>query len=352
MRFKGRSVQKASIYTLQKQLSLPLPVSASFAESIQALLCVHFCSTLLMAMGRRGHQVDFLEATDNAQVQIGDNYYGRDLAEEKRLRVLTWLNPPSSGAPTSHHQEPGTNLWFLDTELFHSWHDARNRFLFLNGIVGCGKTTLLTSIAERCRALQQPNTLVSAFYFSSAVNEGINTNAFLRFLAAQLCEPHRIPTPLSELYDRHNRSFPSTTPSDQELKELLATLLCEPRSSAYDGDLDDGEAINDVFFLVDGLDEVRDRMVREGVFTYLNELCSLSTKKLRILATARPEADILTSLRDERGWWVLPIPNDRVRADIELYVKHELSRHEELKDLDDPVREELLNRLAGPEQAM
>lgn len=303
-------------------------------------------------MAARGHRVDFLDARGNAQVQIGDNYYGPDPDSEKRLRILTWLNPPPSGAPRSSRREPGTNLWFLDTDFFQAWHSGNDRFVLLHGIVGCGKTTLLSSIAKKCVELQEPGDLVTAFYFSSTVNEALDLNAFLRFLSAQLCEPGAIPSPLKTLYDSHNRSYPPTSPSDDDLRELVRAQICEPRSRLYDQEPLAGTSMSKVFLLVDGLDEIRDRGVRRDVTGFLNELCSLDTQKLRILATSRPEADILMSLRLERGWSARAIPKDRVRADIEIYVKHELTRHPELEDLDDSVRAELLSRLAGPKQVM
>ena len=302
-------------------------------------------------MARHGHTVDSVDAKDNAYVRIGDDYYGRDAAEDRRLQVLAWLSPPASGAPVTNRREPGTNLWFLDTHLFQSWHNGEKRFSFLHGIVGCGKTTLLSSIARKCREIQRSNEVVAAFYFSSTVNENLDLNAFLRFLTSHLCEQQKIPVPLNNLYDRHNRSFPPTSPSDDDLKEVIEALLRQPRSSLYDEPAS-GAAIDHMYLLVDGLDEIRDRAVRRDVTGYLTELCSLAGAKHRVLTTARPEADILTSLRADRGWRVLPIPKDSVRADIQIYVKREVTRHDELDDLDDQVRQELLNRLAGPEQVM
>lgn len=303
-------------------------------------------------MNSHGHRVESLEASGNARVQIGDNYYGTDPIEESRSRMFAWLNPPRSGAPLTTRREPGTNLWFLDTELFAKWHDGDTRFMFLHGIVGCGKTTLLHSIAKKCLDIRQPGELVSAFYFSSTANEGLGLNAFLRFLVAQLCEQRAVPGPLEALYDRHNRSFPPTVASDEELKELVSSLLCMPRTELYKQEPVSGHSIDFVYLLVDGLDEIRDRSVRRDVTGFLAELSSLRTATHSILTTSRPEADILTAIRADCGWRILPIPKHSVRADIEIYVKHELEKHAELADLEDEVRDELFARLAGPEQVM
>lgn len=300
-------------------------------------------------MASRGHRVEFLEAGDSARVQIGDNYYGKD-PTDKRLQVLTWLNPPSSGAPLAIHREPGTNLWFLNTRLFESWHDGEDRFMFVHGIVGCGKTTLLNSIAGECQRRQKPMEVVISFYFSSTMNQIADLNAFLRFLVAQLYQRHDARILLEDLYHRHNRSFPSMAPSDADLKELIAALLSRPSERAG------GETGNDkpqsIFILVDGIDEIRDRSTRRGVTGYLNELCSLSSAQHRVLTTSRPEADVLAAFRADHGWRRLPIPKDSVRSDIELFVKHELERQPDLEDMDEGVRTKLLARLAGPEQTM
>lgn len=224
--------------------------------------------------------------------------------------------------------------------------------MFLHGIVGCGKTTLLTSIAKKCRDTRQSNSVVAAFYFSSTVNERLDLHAFLRFLVSQLCEQNAVPLPLDELHASHNRNFPPTSPSDEELEEVVTALLCQPRSSSYKDDAEPSTAIQKAYLLVDGLDEIRDRSVRRDVIRYLNEVCRLETSMIHVLVTSRPEADFLTSLRDDRGWRALAIPKDSVRKDIEIYVKSQMVDHPELEDLDDDVRAEVLARLAGPEQAM
>lgn len=303
-------------------------------------------------MAGRGHRVESLEARENSTVHIGDTYHGREAPEDQRHRVLSWLNPPPAGAPLRSRREPGTNLWFLNTDLFHSWHSGENRFMFLHGIVGCGKTTLLSSIAKQCRERLGPNDFVAAFYFSSTTNEGIDLHAFLRFLVAQLCLQDVIPVPLENLYARHSRSFPPTSPSDEDLEELVAALLSLPWTALYADKPIPTTFSGQVFVLVDGLDEIRDRTVRKHITGYLNELCRLETSRIRMLVTSRPEADFLTTLRADRGWQVLSIPRDKVRDDIEIFVTHELNKHAELEDLEESVQSEVLARLAGPDQAM
>lgn len=305
-----------------------------------------------VVMARRGHKVESLEARENAAVHIGDVYHGREPQENQRHRILTWLNPPSAGAPVRSRREPGTNLWFLDTDLFRSWFNGESRFMFIHGIVGCGKTTLLNSIAKKCRDNRQSHSVVATFYFSSTVNEGLDLHALLCFLVSQLCEQDAVPLPLDKLHAIHNRSFPPTPPSDEELEEVVTALLCQPRSSLYRDDVEPNAATQKAYLLVDGLDEIRDRSVRRDVIRYLNELCHLDTSMIHVLVTSRPEADFLTSLRDDRGWRVVAIPKNSVRADIEIFVRREMAKHSELDDLDTDVQAEVLARLAGPEQAM
>ena len=307
-------------------------------------------TTWRQTIPRRGHSVGVLEATDHAQVHIGDGYYGQDIAEQKRAEILRWLNPPTSTAPVTSRREPGTNSWFVDTEVFRSWHDGSDPHMLVHGIVGCGKTTLANTIGKTCANLELPGHRVITFYFSSTVNEQLDLTALLLFLVAQLCVRQEIPLPLRDLYNKHNRSYPATAPSDDELEELVSKLLSQSPRSLYEHEPDD--AITRAYLIIDGLDEIRVRATRRTVLQYLNRLCALDPQRLRILCTSRSEADILSALRTDRGWKPLEIPKDRVRADIEVYVRKELQRHEELDELDQSVQDELLARLAGPSQVM
>lgn len=300
------------------------------------------------------HRIGDIRAEGNASVHIGDrhNYYSQNSTEDERLGVLTWLDPPVSLPPPNSRPEPGTNLWFLETDAFTSWHTGDKRFLFLHGDVGCGKTSLLTSIAKKCESFPYPDHLVIVFYFSATMNEKLDLSAFLCYLVAQLCNEPAIRIPLKNLCDRHRRRFPPTPPSEDDLKETVAALLCRPHGELYNGPAASMASASDIYVLVDGIDEIRNHSVRREVTDYLNELSALPSPKHRVLATSRSDYHILKSLRADCGWCLEPIPRDSVRADIQLYVKRELTRRHELDDLDDATRTTLLDRLAGPEQNM
>lgn len=282
-------------------------------------------------MALRGQTVGTLEATDFARVQIGDNYYGRESQQEQSWsETLRWLNPPVSTASSPDHREPGTCLWFCDTEYFRSWHEGEDAHMLVHGMVGCGKTVLATTIVQKCIELKTPTDRVMAFYFSSTVNEQLDLSS-LRYLVAQLCEPKRLPRPLRELYEEHHRAYPATTPSNTELEKLVSTLLCSPHDRLYEDASANITSLQCAYLVIDGLDEIRDRGKRRAVVQCFNRLVAAKLRNFRVLITSRPEADITSTLNADRGWTELAIPKNSVRADIEIYVRNALLRHEELK---------------------
>lgn len=261
------------------------------------------------------------------------------VSKEQRKKVLAWLNPPASRPPATARREPGTNLWFLKSDTFRSWICGNHSYLFIHGSVGCGKTTLNKAIADS-EELREAR--VVAFYFSSATNDNHGLNSLLRYLIGRLCEKDQIPKELQSAYEKHNRVFPPEPPDDDnELQALAEELLRMAPSS--------GEEVRPCYLLLDGLDEINPKSRRRGVLDYLNLLSASRPSKLRVLATSRP-AEIVTSLSP--GWLQVPIPPDRVRDDIDLYVRKRISERQELVDLDEELRKQIVDRLAGPEQSM
>jgi SpoVK/Ycf46/Vps4 family AAA+-type ATPase len=60
-------------------------------------------------------------------------------------KVFSWLSAPKL---TDDHEtikkkrQPDTGLWFINGEAFTSWKAGQQKFMWLYGIPGCGKTVL------------------------------------------------------------------------------------------------------------------------------------------------------------------------------------------------------------------
>jgi hypothetical protein len=256
---------------------------------------------------------------------------------QTRQQVLDWLNPPNPRPPVTVRREPGTNLWFLESELFRSWAEGSQPCIFLHGGVGCGKTILNKAVADRDELC---DARVVSFYFSSTSNEPYDLNALLRFFISKLVGPDQVPDELQSAYERHNRVFPPEPPDDDaELQALVDVLLSR-----------NGFGNSAVCcLLIDGLDEISPKSRRRGVTDYLSTLAAQKFSSLRILVTSRP-GEFMSVFR--HGWANVAIPPNRVRDDIELYVVRRILQRQELVSLESDLKQQIIDKLAGPGQSM
>lgn len=91
------------------------------------------------------------------------------ILEEARRSVLTWLSPISS--EDTHDavlklQYPGTCTWVLDTAQFADWTHDGPWILWVHGIAGAGKTTLIASTIKHLQCNSCPDEAVAYFYLT------------------------------------------------------------------------------------------------------------------------------------------------------------------------------------------
>jgi len=79
---------------------------------------------------------------------------------QKHDGIIRWLN---ASDPSSNHElarkkpEPTSGEWFINSDGFKSWTESTNKFLWLLGIPGAGKTILCSTIIEHVKALCSTN---------------------------------------------------------------------------------------------------------------------------------------------------------------------------------------------------
>lgn len=220
----------------------------------------------------------------------------------------------------------------------------------LQGPVGCGKTTLLGSIAARCQektgAGDEPTlsgfdssfTPVVTFYFSSTTNQRLGLNELLRYLLTQL-SLHSIPTALQWLYRQSTRSYPTQRPDDDEkLAEVLKTILNERETG-------DTGFVTKTYVLLDALDEIFPLSQCREVQALLDSIAALNLRNLHILITTRP-----LQLPWSPLWAQYDIPLPQVAEDIGIYVRRTVSRR--LSSIAPESQQKIIGRLTGPSQTM
>lgn len=260
----------------------------------------------------------------------------------------SWISPSNDTLriPDSHVSEnrmPGTNVWFLEGQIFHDWRAGNPRALWLHGGMGCGKTWLSTTVDEKLRHEPNLKNRIATCYFSNAPAT-TDARAAICSLLSQLGMHGKIHSALHSLYDKLQKTPSVVTPTTQQLQETLLEVL-EPDGSK-----------GVTFLLVDALDEIpfqNRHKERAGIVRLLNTLASSQASTLRILMTSRPHDDLLRSFGcSPAGWRVFPIPAKMIQADVELYVRAAVEELALTCGLNKNSQERLIARMTGPGQTM
>jgi ankyrin repeat domain-containing protein 50 len=251
-------------------------------------------------------------------------------------RIREWLRAPD--ATESHNQacakrHPGTGLWLVKSPKFANWLDADKSFLWLNGFAGCGKTVLSSTAIQYTfrHRRSNPRIGIAFFYFSFSDAAKQDAAGMLRTLLLQLS---------NQLMDGHialNRLYSNHIGGQPPLPALMESLRQVVNS------------FQDVYILVDALDESPRHKKRETVLDTLRDLRGWSVPGLHILVTSRDELDIrerLDTSNDEE----IPMQNAEVDKDIADFVSQHLRQDWKMQKWSiyhDKIEQALVDRAKG-----
>jgi hypothetical protein len=258
-------------------------------------------------------------------------------AEELRRNkeVIRWLSPPNPKPVDIDEQEPGTNVWFLESPAYQSWQTDQASALFINGGMGCGKSVLLAAIEKDLRQTHQ-SANVMAYYFTGESHDNANLNGWLRFLVSRLSPPARMHPRVLALWKAQEDT--PEQPKTKDLEACILQILSELRTPCY--------------ILVDALDEIPKGPLCAGVLDFLQEVSNTKLSSCRILCTGRPHPRIISNLGRSDRFQMLEIPPDANRLDVERYVKNQIERIPGLQAQSDVTKDRILSRLVGEGTAM
>jgi hypothetical protein len=173
------------------------------------------------------------------------------------------------------------------------------------------KASTSSTIIEEAKAVSNAGLgLMAFFYFDFRDTAKQDVRGFITSLLCQLSaksDPcYKI---LSELYSAHDAG--SQKPVDDVLKQCLIDMLEAKGQIA-------------TYIIVDALDECPNTGLvspRERVLDLLEELVDLRLPNLRICATSRPEADIITALEPLASHTVSLHDQNGQKNDIDHYVR-------------------------------
>lgn len=249
---------------------------------------------------------------DVSQIRI---YNSSQITDQNIEKLRQWLKAPD---PSSNHnsaiklRNEGSGNWLLQSHLYQDWLSSPRAFLWLYGKPGCGKTilssTAIQETLEYCST--RPRAVVAYFYFSFGDVEKQKPEAMLRSAILQLVQSQEISFESLQVSTELDRGQPTT----ERLLHLLRRIL---------------EALDQVFIIIDALDECQDR---SELLANLETMVGWKSESLRVLCTSRRETDISATMDIicPTGQMVC-IESEIVEADIREYVRHRLAEDPKLK---------------------
>ena len=232
------------------------------------------------------------------------------IAQELLMRRL---RPADMGSSSRPQCLPGTQIEILDTIITWLLTPAAGpeNILWLHGLAGSGKSTISTTIAERCFALRRRGAFL---HFDR--NDKINShpNAVIRTLVHQLAQYHPL---IRETIC--NQLEADAGVEDTSFSTQFETLLRRP--------LDDFATLHSegpIAVIIDSLDECSDAQSRMELLEVLRTGLAKLPPVFRILITSRHEPDLHA---------FLTLPNVKAQSlglavdrDIGLYLRSSFDR--------------------------
>jgi hypothetical protein len=229
-----------------------------------------------------------------------------DVSDTKRRDVCAWLeyiNPTGYHNNTLKLREEHTCKWIQREPKWKDWLAGTQRFFWIHGIPGAGKTILASYIIEQTEAFcknRQSKNVCLYYYCSYSHTTKDDTSGFLGWIVSQLCR--KAATIPEHLLDLHNMS---KEPRMEQLQEALGALL---------------QRMDEVYIVLDGVDECKQR---ENLLKLIRTLMTDSAfTKIQLFATSRNYVDIEQALNPISA--SISMTNSLVNEDIRTYVNSEL----------------------------
>ncbi|KAI2629526.1 hypothetical protein GGR54DRAFT_266866 [Hypoxylon sp. NC1633] len=284
---------------------------------------------------------DVLSGVDEKLSQILSGIESQQ-ADRYLRKLMAWLSPPDPStnfnrALTLRHE--GTGSWFLESPQYKDWKIKHSSFLWLNGIPGCGKTILASTVIEDLRKDEVGSPIVLYFYFDFSDTEK-------QFLDKALCSL------ISQLYAKgrnvqnHVDSLHSSCDNGNrktDLKSLWKTFQEMIRRT------------DEVWIVLDALDEcdIGRQSSNSELLDWIRDLQQSETNT-HLLVTSRPEYHIKSAIED----WALRedfilFQSRVIGDDIRGYIDSRIINSKELKrwrshpKVQEEIRETLVDKADG-----
>jgi hypothetical protein len=192
--------------------------------------------------------------------------------------------------------------------------------------------TIIEHVERHCET-NQSSAFAYFFFDGKDGQKGSQTvGSLIRSLIRQFSTAYGgVPAVLTKLY--HSCHDGGAQPSVESLQATLLLIL---------------EAFNDVYIVLDALDECAER---KAVLKWIKQTTSWKRSKLHLLVTSRPEEDIAEHLRSLDPDHV-NIKQDLVSRDIERYIDSILYVEGSFEQLGDEIKANIKNTVLGSAEGM
>lgn len=277
----------------------------------------------------------------------------RDIVNETRLlfeglnvsqsfqAIRDWLRPsdPSvnyNKAIQKRHKD--SCKWFIECTEFAKWKGSESSFLWLHGMLGCGKTVLSSVVIKSLKDDELCDCGLLYFYFDFNDTSKQSLENAVRSLVYQLYQKS---VAARRVLDSLHASLKDKQPGLETLLTTLQSMVQE---------------VGEVWVVLDALDECTTRKNLEtgGIVSWIKEFLNFPQSTVHLLATSRQEQDLDF---DIKKWAqkedVIPIQTSLVSDDIEAYVRTMVREHESLErwreqpDIQDEIESALISNSGG-----
>ncbi|KUJ12749.1 uncharacterized protein LY89DRAFT_687710 [Mollisia scopiformis] len=269
-----------------------------------------------------------LSATVNSTLLAGHFLGDVHIGESKSLDDVLGSLPIAKDAPFNAYIRQDEPACLHNTRVdllqeIYDWADGKaghnERCIFwLSGLAGTGKSTISRTLARRCNEQKR---LGASFFFSRGGGDVSHAGKFFTSLAVQLADA--VPSLQTHICDaiRKRSNIANLSLLDQWRELIIHPLkLVKP---------DKPSSPSSYLLIIDALDECDNEGHIRTILQLLAEARSLTTMRLRVFLTSRPEVPIRHGIRaipqaEYQDFVLHSIQPTIVNHDISLFLEYEL----------------------------
>ncbi|PTB75636.1 hypothetical protein M440DRAFT_1357020 [Trichoderma longibrachiatum ATCC 18648] len=248
--------------------------------------------------------------------------------EQDRLAIINRLGATNVREVHQRKVEakaPNTCEWILSHPTFVAWEEessqeASERFLFISGKSGCGKSILASSIIDTFDR-QKKRTMY--FYFSGLESSRQDADSLVRWFLLDV-----LPSTTEETVQTIKLLFAKGEPTSSELRGALSSVMATLPTPLY--------------LVIDGIDEIQGPV--DDLFVQLRDIID-KFPRTKAVFLGRPHA-----FEGQASAYWIRISNDLLQADIRTFITTETQKSALLQQPN--VHERVIKELLGKADGM